>query len=130
MDGTPWQWIVPLNTIFIFATAVATWLYSRGGKEALLREQVRAAQEALNVANLRAEKSELANDALLERLNTHMLQDASAFAELKALASETSRSAIASETRLTNALDNLSKRIDGMAERVDTFLNMAFKHPA
>lgn len=127
MDGTPWTWIIPLNTVFIAFTAIASWLYSRGGKEALLKEQVRAAQAALELANTRAEKAETTNDLLLERLHTHMLSDAAAFAKLEAMASETSRTGLASEARLTIALDNLTKRIDGVADRFDTFLSVALK---
>lgn len=129
LSAAPWEWIVPLNTVFIAVTAVATWIWTRGGKEAVLRTQVEAGLAALVAANARADKSEAKYDILIERLHEHMVADAAAFAKLEALASETARSALASESRLTNALDNLSKRIDGMAERFDDFLSVTFNKP-
>lgn len=129
LSSTPWEWIVPLNTIFIAATAIATWIWTRGGKEAVLRNQVESGVAALRAANERADKSEAKYDVLIERLHEHMVADAAAFAKLEALASETARSGLASELRLTNALDNLSKRIDGMAERFDDFLSVALSKP-
>lgn len=130
---SPWTWIVPINTVLIFLTGAATWLYTRGGKEAILLEQVkaskealegqvRASKEALDATTLRAERAEKANAELLERLHTHMLSDASAFAKLEALTAEATRTGVASEMRLSTAIDKLVMRIDGMSERFDTFI--------
>lgn len=117
-----WTWIVPINTVLIFVSGAAAWLYSRGGKEAILVEQVRVAKEAFDAANARADKAEKTNAELLERLHTHMLSDASAFAKLEALTAEATRTGVASEMRLSTAIDKLVTRIDGMSERFDTFI--------
>lgn len=117
----PWGWIVPLNTLFIAGTAVGTWLFTRGGKEAILLAAVKAAEAALSAQTLRAEKAEGAHAELMERLHAHMLADASAFAKLEAIAGEAARSGSASEVRLTTAIDKLVTRIDNMSEQFTTF---------
>lgn len=123
VEGVPiWTWIVPINTILIFVIGAASWFYSRGGKEAILQEQVRASKEALETAIARAEKAEKAYTDLLERLHDHMLADASAFAKLEALTAEATRTGVASEMRLSTAIDKLVARIDGMSERFDMFI--------
>lgn len=118
----PWEWIVPLNTLFIAITAVGTWLFTRGGKEAVLTAAVTAAEAALVAQTLRAEKAEKAHDELMERLHAHMLADASAFAKLEAIAGEAARSGSASEVRLTAAIDKLVGRIDNMSEQFTGFV--------
>lgn len=117
-----WSWIVPINTVLIFVIGTASWFYSRGGKEAILQEQIKASKEALAIAIARADKAEAANAELLERLHTHMLSDASAFSKLEALTAEAARTGIAAEMRLSNAIDKLVSRIDGMSERFDMFI--------
>lgn len=117
----PWEWIVPVNSVFILLTGIATWLYTRGGKEAVLLAAVKAAETALQAQTDRAEKAEKAHDELMERLHAHMLADASAFAKLEAIAGEAARSGSASEIRLTAAIDKLVTRIDNMSEQFTSF---------
>lgn len=117
-----WPWVVPINTILIFIVGIATWFYSRGGAEAILQEQVKAAKAALEVSVVRADKAERANLELLERLHNHMLSDASAFSKLEALTAEATRTGVAAEMRLSTAIDKLVARIDGMSDRFDMFI--------
>ncbi len=102
--------------------SAVTFLWTRGGKAALLGQQVQDAKALAKAATERADKVQATYDAMLERLHQHMLDDAAAFAKLEAIASEASRTTVASEARLTLALENLGKRIDGMSERFDTFM--------
>lgn len=120
--GSIWNWVVPLNTLFIAATGIATWLWTRGGNAAVLKAQVDGYKAQLEASNTRADKAESANSDLLDKLHTHMLSDAAAFARLEAIATEASRVSVAAEVRLTASLDNLGKRIDSMSERFDQFL--------
>lgn len=110
------------GVVFSVLTGVGTWLFTRGGNEAVLKEQVKSAEKALAISTSRAEKAEASSAELLERLHAHMLADAAAFAKLESLSQEFSRSSIASESRLTAAIDKLVQRIDSMSERFDTLL--------
>lgn len=121
----PWGWVAPITTALMGVTAVATWFYSRGGKEALLQQQIESTEAALAVANSRADKAEANYSALLERLHKHMMDDATAFAKLESFVSESTRSSGAAEARLTIALDNLGRRIDGMSDRMDKIIGIA-----
>ena len=108
-----------------------TFLWTRGGKAALLAQQVQDAKALAKAATDRADKVQATYDAMLERLHQHMLDDAAAFAKLEAIASEAARTTVASEARLTLALENLGKRMDDMTGRFDMFLQryMALSPP-
>lgn len=111
--------------------SAVTFLWTRGGKAALLAQQVQDAKAQAKIATDRAEKVQAAYDALLERMHQHMIDDAAAFAKLEAIASEAARTTVASEARLTLALENLGKRMDDMTGRFDMFLQryMALSPP-
>jgi hypothetical protein len=117
-----WSIVAPIS---IAATAIGsfiTWFWSRAGKAALLQQQVTDAKDHAKQSDERANTIQKAHETLLERLHEHMLADAGSFAKLEAIASEATRTALASEQRLTGALDMLAKRLDTMTQRLDEFL--------
>lgn len=121
-QGFDWGVISATGVIFTIASAVGTFLFTRGGREALLKQQIESMQKVIDAANTRADKAETANAELRAQLAAHMVADAAAFAELKALTAESARGSTASELRLTGAIDKLVTRIDGLANQFTTFV--------
>lgn len=121
--GTAWDWgaFTAAGVVFTIIGSIGTWLWNRGGNAAVLKQQVTDSKDALKVANDRAEKAQKAYDELLEKLHTHMLADAASFAKLEALTAEAARSGVASEARLTGAIDKLVGRIDSLSDNLNTF---------
>lgn len=117
-----WGMFAAAGVIFTIVSSIGTWLFTRGGKEAVLKEQVRVAEAALLASNTRATAAEAANASLLDKLQNHMTSDAAAFAKLEALTGEATRNGVASEQRLTAAIEKLVERIDGMSNRFDQLL--------
>ena len=120
-----WDWgtMASISLAFTAVGSLSTWLWNRGGKAALVKAQIDTYERALKDANDRTDKVQMAYDKLLADLHGHMLSDAASFAKLEAVASTAVTATIASETRLTAAMDKLGTRIDGMAERFDAFLS-------
>lgn len=118
------DWGAPaaVGVLFAIMSSLATWIFTRGGKEAVLKEQVRVAEATLLAASNRADRAEASNASLLEKLQTHMTSDAAAFAKLEALTAEATRNGAASEQRLTSAIEKLVERIDAMAGRFDQLI--------
>jgi hypothetical protein len=117
-----WSIVAPISIAATAIGAFVTWFWSRAGKAALLQQQVADAKDHAKAADDRASVIQKAHDTLLERLHEHMLDDARSFSKLEAIASEATRTALASEQRLTVALDSLAKRLDTMTQRLDEFL--------
>jgi hypothetical protein len=128
-----WDWatMASISLAFTGVGSALTWLWTRAGKSALLAQQVRTAESTAKAAVDRAEKAQAAYDKLLGELHAHMLADAASFARLETIASTAANATIASESRLTVAMDKLSGRLDSMADRFDAFLARAsaMHHP-
>lgn len=122
MVGDDWGTLASISAAFTAVGSVATWLWSRAGKSAILAQHVKEAKENAAAAAVRADKIQEAYDKLLDDLRQHMIADAASFAKLEAIAGEASRVSVSSEGRMTAALDNLGKRVDAMAARFDEFL--------
>ncbi len=118
------DWGAPaaVGVMFAILSSVGTWLFTRGGNEAVLKEQVKVAEASLLAANTRADRVEATNKELSEKMQTHMVNDAAAFAKLEMLTGEANRNGAASELRLTNAIEKLVSRIDDMAGRFDQLI--------
>lgn len=119
---TDWGIVTAVSAATTLLGALVTWVYTRGGKAAILEKQAADARDDLKVAQDRTDVIQKAYDSLLERLHEHMLTDAAAFAKLEALTAEATRNGAASEVRLTTAIEKLVERIDGMSSRFDTFI--------
>lgn len=117
-----WGMFAAAGVVFTILSAFCTWLFTRGGNEAVLKEQVRVAEAALLATAVRADKAEAANASLLKELQTHMTADATAFAKLEALTAEATRNGAAAEQRLTTAIEKLVDRIDAMGVRFDQLI--------
>lgn len=120
-----WGAFGAVGVMFSILSSVGTWLFTRGGKAALLQQQVNMAQEHLKSAENRADKAEAAYASLFDKLHEHMLSDSAAFSKLEALTAEASRTGRDSELRLTTAVDKLVNRIEGMSERMDRFITIS-----
>lgn len=119
-----WDWGTLASVSFAFTAlgSLATWLWTRGGKAAMLAEQIRVANAAMVTASMRADTIQARYDDLLKSLHEHMIADAGSFARLEAIATEAGRTSVAAEVRLTAALEHLGQRIDSMSERFDTLI--------
>lgn len=125
IEGVDWG---TLGSVGIATTALGsalTWIWTRGGKAALLAQRVTDAEKSTAAANARADAAEKAHDTLRTDLHTHLLADATSFTKLEGLATEATRATTASETRLTNAIEGLGARMDTMTKRFDDFLAIA-----
>lgn len=118
------------------AGSLLTYIFGRGGKAALLRKQVddftqnvkenRERIDAFGQENRRRiEAFEVELTKMREDFHDHTLADAAAFAKLESVASEAHRATVASEVRLTTAIENLGGRLDAMGKRFDEFVNVA-----
>lgn len=114
-----WDWgtIASVGFAFTALGSAITFIWGRGGKAALMQQQVKDAHEAAAAANKRADALQVSIDVLLASLNAHMVTDAASFAELKAMAGEASRISTSAEIRLTASIDKLGERVDNMAEQ-------------
>lgn len=121
-EGWDWGVITATGVVFTIVSTIGTFLFTRGGREALLRQQVANMKEATEAANARADKAEAANTDLRNQLQSHMISDAAAFAKLEALTAEAARGGAASEQRLTSAIDKLVNRIDNMSNQINNFV--------
>ncbi len=124
VEGADWGTWASIGTACTAAGSLVTWLWGRAGKSAILAQHVKEAKEAAAAAITRADKMQVSYDKLLDDMRQHMIADAASFAKLEAIAGEASRVSVASELRLTSALENLGNRVDAMAARFDEVLTV------
>jgi hypothetical protein len=107
--------------------SAVTWIWSRGGKAALLAREVADAKTDAGDALKKVDNFGEDITKLREDFHEHMLKDAAAFAKLESIATEASRATIASEVRLTTAIENLGGRMDAMGRRFDDVIGLMMK---
>ena len=122
--GADWEVLASFCVACSALASLITWVWNRGGKSAILAQEVKLGEDALARAISRADRIQASYDKLLGDMHDHELRDATDFAELRSATGEATRTTIASEARLSTALDNLGKRLDTMTTRFDEFMTV------
>lgn len=101
--------------VLVAASGLATWLLTRGGREASYVAQAKNAETLAITATANY-------NLLLNRLHDHETKSAVLFERLEGMTQSTSAATITSENRLSKSIDELKDTMKDFIKRFDTAL--------
>lgn len=112
-----WQAIAALAAACVAAGATGRHIYGWINHESTVAARANSAEGLATAAIAKLEM-------FGRELSDHRVEDAKQFARLETMTTEASRAQLAAETRMTNAIQEVSRELRAMGSRIDRFLEI------